>query len=188
MSYPDTTNGPTRVALPPDWREGVTLVQAFDTSIQRSRSGLEQRQRRRNAPNYFMEYSRTGLTPAQAKQRLDAVRAEFRGPLTVPIWTDGIQLQSSMTLPTGALLESNPVEGEWTAPLDLWFWDAEVGGQWRSATVISGRNLTLSGAGTLFPVGSYVFPSRTMIRENAEGMLSPVDVKSGTEMHRYRTI
>lgn len=188
MSYPKTTDTPTRVALPPDWREGVSVSQQFDTTIQRSRAGLEQRNQRRRTCRYTLEYTRTGLTPAEAKQRLEAIRSEYRGPLTVPMWTDGIALQTSMTLVTSALLESNPVDGEWMAPFDVWLWNPNLGGQWRTCTVVNGRNLTLSGTGILYPVGSLVFPSRLMIRETGESMLAPVDVKSGTESHRYRTL
>lgn len=188
MSYPTTDDTATRIALPPDWREGVNLTQVFETTVQRSRAGLEQRNRRRNRAKYILEYTRTGLTPAEAKGRLEAIRAEYRGPLIVPMWTDAIALQSNMVSATSALLESNPVDNEWEAPFDVWLWTSDFGGQWRTVTAIDGRNLTLSGTGTLYPAGALVFPSRVMIRENAESMLQVIDLNSGVESHRYRTL
>ncbi len=188
MSFPKTTDTPTRIAFMPDWREGVMLTQVFETTIQRSRAGLEQRNRKRQFARYHLEYTRTGLTRAEARGRLDAIRAEFRGPLTVPLWTDGIQLQVAMSLVTSALLESNPVDDEWMAPFDVFLWDPSLGGQWRTCSAVNGRNLTFTGTGHLYPLGAYVFPTRRMIREVNEGMLSPVDVDSGIEFHRYRSL
>lgn len=188
MSYPKTTDTPTRISFLPDWREGVSIAQIHQTTIQRSRAGLEQRNRRRNGAKYSIEFTRTGLTEAEAKDRLKAIRAEFRGPLTVPVWTDGCQLQADMGTPGAAVLASNPVDGEWLAPLDVLLWHPDHGIEWRECSEVDGRNLTLDGLGTLYPAGSWLFPGRLMIRELGEGMLAPVDVKSGIEFHRYRTI
>jgi hypothetical protein len=185
---PTTDDTPTRVALLPDWREGVRLTQEFVSTVQTGRFGLEQRSRKRKRPIYSLEYTRTGLTADEAKQRLEAIRAEYRGPLIVPLWCDGIPLQSDMTDDNAALLDSNPITGEWVAPLDVFIWSDALGGEWRECIAVSGRNLTLDGSGTLYPAGSFVFPSRVMIREASEGMLSAVDIASGSENHRYRTL
>lgn len=184
----DSDQAAERFALLPDWREGVRLTQAFTSTVNTSRSGLEQRQRRRQRPVYHLEYQRTALTPAEAQGRLDAIKDEFRKPLTVPFWTDGIVLQSSMTVATAALLDSNPILAEWNAPFDVFLWDPSLGGEWRTLTVINGRNLTFSGSGQLFPAGAFVFPSRRMIREAGDVMGALVDVQSGREIVRLRTL
>lgn len=183
-----TDDTAVRVAMMPDWREGVTLTQAFETSVQRSRRGQDQTASRRKSAIYRMEYTRTGLTPAECRDRLAAIRAESRSPLIIPLWPDGIPLQTSMIGVGSASLDSNPIDGEWVAPMDVFIWSDALGGQWRTVTAISGRNLTFSGTGTLYLAGALVFPGRRMVREISEGMLTGVDVASGTEQHRYRTI
>lgn len=185
---PTTDDAPVRCAFMPDWSMGVSLTSSFLTSVSISRKGLEQRIRRRVKPIYQLEYTRTGLTPEEARNRLREVQAEFRGPLTVPMWTDGIGLQAGMVSATSALLESNPIDEEWLAPFDVYLWHPTAGEEWRTCTEVDGRNLTFSGTGTLFPVGTLVFPSRAMLREASEGAMRIVDVESGEEIHRYRTL
>lgn len=183
-----TDDTPTRVALMPDWREGVRLVQEFSSTVQTGRFGLEQRSRRRQRAIYSLDFVRNGLTAEESRGRLEGMQDEFRKVLTVPLWPDGIGLQADMAGPTVALLDSNPIDGEWLAPFDVYLWHDELGGEWRQCSAVVGRNLTLVGAGTLYPAGSWVFPSRKMVREAGEGMLGTVDLSSGSENPGYRTL
>lgn len=183
-----TEDTPDRLALMPDWREGVRLSQVFQSTVQTSGTGLEQSSRRRNRPVYYLEYTRTGLTSEEAHERLEAIRTEFRKPLIVPLWCDGIPLQDAMSSATVALLSVNPVTDEWRVPLDVYLWTPDLGGEWRTCSLVDGRNLTLSGTGTLYPAGALCFPSRVMVREAGDALVKLVDVRSGTEDHRYRTL
>lgn len=188
MSTPDTTDTPTRLAILPDWAAGVTLSQAYGSAIQTAYAGPDQRQAKQELATYLMAYERGGLTEAEARRRIQAIRGEFRKPLTVPLWTDGIGLESAMTSATSALLESDPIIGEWETPLDLYFWTRALGGEFRTATGVVGRNLTMSGTGTLYPTGAFVFPCRTMVREPSEQALAPVDIQTGIESLKFRTL
>jgi len=188
MSIPSTDDTPVRVAFLPDWAEGVKLTQEFSATVQTGRFGLEQRSRRRLRAIYTLDYVRNGLTASEAKGRLEAIRNEYRGPIIVPMWCDGIALQTDMTVGTSALLDSNPISGEWLPPFDVFIWNDDLGGEWRTCTVVNGRTLTLSGGGTLYPAGAWVFPSRVMIREAGDGTLAAVDIASGSENHRFRTL
>tara|TARA_R110000803_G_scaffold209965_3_gene280585 strand:- start:12705 stop:13271 length:567 start_codon:yes stop_codon:yes gene_type:complete len=188
MSFTDTLDTPTRLAIEPDWLEGIDLQQMFSSAVTTAYGGPEQRQAKREKPIYRMSYSRGGLTADQARRRLQAIRSEFRQPLIVPLWPDGITLQALMTVDTAALLDVSPIEGEFETPLDLYFWDRTLGGEWRTCTVITGRTLTLSGSGTLYPAGSYVFPGHVMIKEPEEGNLESVDLETGIERLTFKTL
>jgi hypothetical protein len=185
---PDTRDAPTRQAIHPDWAAGVTLKQIYSSAVQVSYSGVEQRQTKREKPIYKMAYQRGGLTEAEARRRLQEIRAEYRLPLTVPLWPDGIPLQQTMTGATAAVLDLNPIDGEWETPLDLYLWTRALGGEFRSCTVVSGRNLTLDGTGTLYPIGSLVFPCRTMVRDPDSTTLTPIDLEEGIERLKFRTL
>ena len=188
MSFTDTLDTPTRLAIEPDWLEGIELSQMFASTVTTAHGGPEQRQAKREKPIYRMSYSRGGLTAAQARRRLQAIRGEFRQPLTVPLWPDGIPLQSNMSIETAAVIDVTPIDGEWTAPFDVYLWNRALGGEWRTCTTISGRTLTLDGTGTLYPAGSFVFPGRLMIKEPEEGNLESVDLETGIERLTFRTL
>ncbi len=185
---PTTEDTPQRLAILPDWREGIRLTQEFASVIQTGRLGLEQRSRRRKRPIYQVDFMVSGLTSAEARGRIEEIRNEFIGPRTVPMWTHGITLQTSMVDDNAALLESNPIEGEWNAPFDVYLWSDELGGEWRECLSVTGRNLVLDGVGTLYPAGAWVFPSRTMIRQASDSMMTAIDIESGTENHLYRSL
>lgn len=188
MAIPDTTDTPAQLAILPDWAAGVELVQAFSSAVQTSAAGIEQRQTKADLAGYKMRYQRGGMSEAEARRRLQAIRAEFRQPLTVPLWPDGIGLQAGMVGATAAVLDLDPIAGEWLTPLALYFWNRAQGGEFRTCTGISGRNLTLSGSGTLYTAGSLVFPCRTMIREAEGETLQTVDLQTGTETLIFRTL
>jgi len=188
MSFTDTLDSPQRVAIEPDWRMRVSLQQIFAGSVTTAVAGPEQRQAKREKPIYRMSYARGGLTAEQARRRLQEIRSEYRQPSTVPVWPDGIQLQNSMTVATAALLDILPIDGEWQLPIDLYFWDRTLGGEWRTCTAISTRDLTLDGTGQLYPAGSWVFPGRLMVREPEESSLASVDLEAGVEYLTYRTL
>jgi predicted benzoate:H+ symporter BenE len=184
----ETTDTPLRIDPHPDWLAGVELRQIFDTAIGRSRTGLEQRQRRRERPAYEMTYETAAIAATTAAARWDAVRAETRTPLEIPAWPDAIPLQAGMASHTTVLLDSNPITGEWTVPGPIYLWHPDHGGAFREATVLNGRTITLTGTGTLYPAGSLCFPVWIVVRAAEADTLTRIAANANGEIHRYRTL
>lgn len=186
----DTNDTPTRLALFPDWQQGIEATIEFATSVTRSYSGRDQRHRKRVRAHRKIRYQRSGLTPAEAASRIQAIRDEIRLPLEAPFWPDGITLQQTMGSQTEMLLDVEPIDGEWTADLvgAVFVWTRALGGEFRTMTAISGRNITLSGTGTIYPAGAWVFPCPVMIRVNGDDAYRPINLETGTELVEMQTL
>lgn len=184
---PDSDDTPTRLAILPDWNEGVRLVEEFDSNASRSFAGKEQRSAKRTRPKYRLEYIRSGLIAAEAKRRLIEIRLEFEGPLIVPIWPDGTVLQEAMSVQTSALLDTN-IPDEYSTPFDVYLWTPDIGGEFRTVTSNSSRTLTLSGSGTLYPTGAFIFPCKRATREIDFDAIDSIDIETGTEKVRFLTL
>jgi hypothetical protein len=185
---PDTTDTPTQLAILPDWGKRVRLVEQFETNLTRSFSGKSQASAKRIRPTYLLEYQRSGLTEAEARRRLLAIRSEFEKPLTVPIWPDGGEV-ASMSLVTGndevTLSEALP-EG-YSVPFDVYLWTSSAA-EFRTVTAVAGAVLTLSGSSTIFAAGAHCFPCRTAVREVDAENLNSINAVSGIERIRFKTL
>ena len=106
-----------------------------------------------------------------------------------PMWPDGIPLQSTMTGvgATNAQLNQNPVN-EWADITVVWIWSRALGGEFRSVASVATRTVTLSGTGTAYPTGAFVFPCRLMVRAVTEDSFQPINLATGTETVEFKTI
>jgi len=180
----DTT--PTELAILPDWSQGVEVELEYPTAIQRSWSGRDQRQRKRVKPIRTQRYTRTGLTAAQARARLGAIRDEIRVPQYAPWWADGIQI-TTMANQTTVTLDIAPIEGDWADIVRVFLWSRSLGGEFRTLSSQASRTLTLSGTGTLYSSG-WCFPCPIQLRQLDEQQLTPVDLREGIERITMRRL
>ena len=189
MPNPDTDDTPLQLALEPDWEQGIKLEKQFSTSVQRSWAGRDQRQRKWEKPRLKMSYQRSGLTAAQAKVRIQAIRDELRQPIMGPVWPDGVPLQSTISGAgaTNASLNQNPVN-EWDGITAVWIWDRANGGEFRTVVSVVTRTVTLSGTGRAYTAGAYVFPCSLMVREISDKQLQPINLETGTEKVEFRML
>jgi hypothetical protein len=186
----NTTDTPTNLAILPDWKRRVTLTEQWDTNLTRSFGGKGQSSSKRVRPTYRLEYTRAGLTAAESRRRLLAVRAEFEVPLIVPIWLDGAVLSGDMTLVTGndrVPLGEIFVNG-YDLPFVVYIWTEAAGGEFRTVTSFSGATLTLDGSGTLYAAGAHCFPCRLAVRELDSEALNLIDAETGVERVRFLTL
>jgi len=187
MAKADTDDTPLEQALEPDWREGISLEVHWSSSVNRSWSGRDQRQRKWEEPQLKMTYRRSGLTATQARARILSLRTEARQPIKCPWWPDGVPLQSNMPSVTAASLDQNPVHN-WDGIDLVWIWDRDNGGEFRDLTLVSGRDLTFSGTGTQYNAGAIVFPCRLCVRQLSDRQVEPINIATGTEQVSYKTL
>ena len=189
MATPDTNDTPLQLALEPDWSLGVEFDVQYSTSVNRSWAGRDQSQRNREKGLLGMRYSISGLTPAQAKARIQTLRTESRQPIMGPVWPDGVPTQATIS-GVGAVsvqLAQNPVH-DWEGIDTVWIWDRANGGEFRTVTAISGRTITLSGTGTAYLAGAFVFPCKVMVRNVSDSGLSPINLEAGNESVEYQIL
>lgn len=189
MPNPNTDDTPLQLAIEPDWSLGIELGVEFSSSVQRSWAGRDQRQRKREKPLITMRYEKKGLTPTEAKARILGIRDESRQPIMGPLWPDGIAIQTTMTGvgATNVQLNENPVH-EWSDITVVWIWNRALGGEFRSVASVVTRTVTLSGTGTAYPTGAFIFPCRLMLRVVTEEAVQPINLSTGTETVEFKTI
>lgn len=89
MSIPNSDNSlPVPVTRQPDWGQTVACVMIHETQIFSSRSGHEQRRRKRAWPKARISWTVSGLTLAEALEAMNAAEVEARRLCIVPFWTE----------------------------------------------------------------------------------------------------
>lgn len=190
VTYPTTdTTTPEKLAILPDWGEGLKQRTTYRTELSTSRRGLEQRTQHRVRPMLVIDYRAQGIHDADARKRLEAAVANFRKPLLVPWWPQGTVLQSTST-DTGALLSTNPVADDWDRDGFIYLWNRSIGGEFRILASRTGRTLTLTDEGghLAFPAGSFAFPVRLAVRERDDALLNPGALRTNPERLIFRTL
>lgn len=183
--YETTIDEPSRIAILPDWSAGVIQGTRYRTEIQNTRRGMEQRTQHRLRPILTIEYQ---ATKPDGRQALDAIAATTRGPFLGPWWPHGIRLQTDMTAPGAAVLNSNPIGIEWDRDGWVYLWSRATGGEFRQLTSRDSRNLTLGGTGQLFDAGDLCFPCRVATRVAEEALLEVRRHRTGAERIILTTI
>lgn len=189
VNYPLSTDAPTRFAVMPDWGEGVRQTIVYRTDVTRSRKGLEQRSQRRKRAILGMEYS-VSLHDDNARRRVETVLASSRTPLIIPWWVSGAVLNADMTIDTSALLESYPIEDDWSREPWVYLWNRDQGAEWRQVASRDANLLTLidTGSHILFRDGTFVFPGRLAIREIDDSLMNSERHRTTRETLTFRTI
>jgi hypothetical protein len=186
----DTTDTPTNLAILPDWGKRILLAEIWDSNVTRSFAGKEQRSSKTVRPRYRLEYFVSGMTAAESRRRLQAIRTEFNRPNVVPIWPDGAILDGAMTLPVaddvGTLVDAIPLGYE--TPFVAYLWTEALGGEFRTVTAMTGTSVTFDGSSTLYPDGAHFFPCRLAIREPDAENLNSIDVERRVERIRFKTL
>lgn len=190
LTYPTSDDTPTRLAIMPDWGEGVRQVLIYRTDILRSRAGLEQRSQRMTRPKLGLEYVATA-TDEPARRRIETILATSRGPLHVPWWTSGARLAVSMTTETSLTLEHVPIAEDFDQVALVYLWSRERGGEWRTVASRSGAVLTLVDElplHVLYDSGAWCFPVRLAVRDRDDSLLETAHQRAATDRLLFRTL
>lgn len=189
MSFPKTTDEPEKLAVLPDFGEGIRQSRIYRTTIQRSRSGIEQRARRKKTANLRIEYLESGShDSAAAGSQQEAIR-NSRKPLLVPWWAQGGRIQGGMTA-TAFNISTNPNPSDWDAEKLVYLYDPALGGEFRTVISRSSRLFTLAAevGSILFPEGTFVFPVRLAVREISESMIQTGMIRSQPQTFIFQTL
>lgn len=165
MALPSTSNSTLLFSSqPPAWERGVQLVQAHQTRIFTSRSGLEQRQQGRVRSQFNLSFY-AYFAQNEVAEREERMRAELVAPVVVPFWTEQARVVS-MTSTSVTITRAATVD--WFAAGDYIYLNDGLNGQFRLVTGQGATDqiLTLetTGAPVIFGAGSAVYPCRVCSR------------------------
>ena len=183
---PTTEDAEVFISTPPAWERGVELEQMMDTAVFTSRSGLEERQQRRQRGAYRLDYTAV-YNAAELSARNAAAALEMAAPLVVPFWTERCQTTSGIVANV-VTIDRTP-DADWFVAGDWIFFDsATQGRQFRKIASVAGANLTLSGSGTAFNSGTPVYPCRRCLRDNQRAEWIPPADGNASEAMKFATL
>lgn len=190
MSATTTNTAPDLLAVMPDWAVPIRQRTVYRTEVVRSRRGLEQRTQHRRRPVVAMEYTAAGIHDEIARRRLEGILKQYRKPLLVPWWPNGVRLLEAMTDDVSVLVASNPIAEEWDRDGWVYLWDRATGAEFRQLADRDGRTLTLidEGPHLRFPIGAFIFPVRLALREKGDAILNPNRHRTNPESLSFRTL
>lgn len=184
-----TNDQPENLILHPDWSEGIAVSFVYRTDIERSRSGLEQRSRRRRRAIQAIEYQFQDLHDEASLQALEIMMRTTRRPLLSPWWN-----QTNLLLVTmdsdAATLEVSPNESDWKEAPSVYLWSRFQGGQVRKIESIQDQIVRLEPdtEAIFFEKGSFIAPMRKCVREMGDDLMGGAAQRTATQTVRLRTI
>lgn len=189
MATPLTTDTAERLVLFPDWAGGIDQTTGYSTSVQRAKSGLEQRSRMRKSPVLTIKYLINSERDTAALNRLLEIRKESRKPLLVPWWPNAAKTGAAMTA-NSVTISTNPIAADFDKRGEIFIWNSEDSWQFRTIATRSGRNFTLEPETEtiIFPAGSFVAPVRKALREIGEDQQYALTKGDSSEQVTFKTI
>ncbi len=157
----ETINGHGLVPEPPNWLSGVELTRRWETEIQETVTGAEERAAMRQVPRLELAYEIAPLTQAQRARFEDRLRAVLKsGQAAVPFWGRASDLASAASGTSAELATTN---WPWQVGDYIFFLDAsDLEHPVHAVRQITGKTglaLTLNSAlPQTFAAGSLVWP------------------------------
>lgn len=166
MAVPSTSNSTLLFSSQrPAWERGIELVQAQQSRVFTTRSGLEQRQQGRLRSHWTLSFY-AYFSQEETAIREERTRAEMVSAVVVPFWSEQARVASTMT--STSLTITRTATDDWFAVGDYVYISDGLNGQFR---VVSGYGVSLQvltlathPAPVIFGVGSEVYPCRICSR------------------------
>jgi hypothetical protein len=108
MAIPHTKDGNVRfIPNEPDWSQGMEVRQIWNTKINESRDGSEQRIRRMKHPKFLFTYALTSLDADEFSVRRSRQFRELEQLVVAPIWALQMDKPDQVSLPGSGIINWN---------------------------------------------------------------------------------
>ncbi len=171
------------ITTTPAWEFGVDVTQTMETSVFKSRAGLEERKQRRQRCAWSIQWV-AALDSAATKARDAIAAAEQNAAFIVPFWTERA-LTTTAIVANVVTIDRAP-NADWFVPGDYVLITDGATTQFRLISSVAGSALTLN-AGYAFDSGAKVYPCRKCFREGQATEWIPPGANA-TEPMKFSTL